>query len=321
MQRLQAAYKAASGKPIGNITRLRGIDFEDMGGKVHLKLLVPGITANMQDNAGAFEGWSLALHRWCNVKVELGWEILPESATAAHLRHYERFLYRVAYYKDLFPEWFAIESSLEKELSKARALGQTCYLNVGDKERVTAEKPGDKPERRMELMLLKSDEFAAHYGFKHGTRDIHFPVGLFEGAKSRDTRIFPGGAANIDLVCLNGETFWLFELKAEDNYPVGIFTELFFYASVIRDALRGGHFEFVASRLDALIQPDALQKVACIEAVMLGHKIHPLLDSGLISILNEAVEKRWNAEPSRAHVRFRADCISERGELKIATVD
>jgi len=37
--------------------------------------------------------------------------------------------------------------------------------------------------------------------------------------------------------------------------------------------------------------------------------------------LNEAVEKRWNAESSRAHVRFRADRISEGGGLKIATVD
>jgi hypothetical protein len=322
LQRLKTAYRDAPGTLPRSIKLPSGIRFEDQDETVRLELTARGITANMQEDAGAFEGWSLAFHRWCKVKVELGWEILPENATPAHLLHYQRFLYRVAYFKGLFPEWFAVESSLEKELSNARALGQSCVLNVEDKERDITEKPGGKPERRMELMLLKSDKFAEHYGFPHRARDIHFPVGLFEGVKRGNTRIFPGGAANIDLVCLDDEVFWIFELKAEENYPVGILTESFFYASVIRDALRGGHFRFVASRPGAQINPEVLKSVTQIEAVMLGHKIHPLLDSGLISILNDAVEGHWNADLSRVRVHFRADqLLSDEPDLRIAPVE
>jgi hypothetical protein len=122
-------------------------------------------------------------------------------------------------------------------------------------------------------------------------------------------------------VCLDADTIWLFELKAGGNIPVGTVTELFFYTSLIRDALHGDPIRFAQARHEARIQPEALSRVTRIEGVMLGHEVHPLLDSELMSILNEAVEKRWNAERSRAHVRFRADRIFEGGELKIATVE
>ena len=322
LQLLKAGYEGISGKTARNIKLPSGIHFKEQGGIVRLELSASGVTGNMQYDAGAFEAWCLALHRWCRFRVDLTWELPPEGTTAAQLCHYERFLYRVARFKALFSEWFVIEPSLEKEISKARALAQTCYLNVEDDKRDTTEKLGDNPERRMELMLLRSARFAEHYGLSDGTRDIHFPVGLFEGAKSRDTRIFPGGAANIDLVCLSGETFWLFELKAKQNYSVGVFTELFFYASVIRDALRGGHFEFVPARGETAIQPEALKSVTHIEAVMLAHKIHPLLDFRLISILNEAVEKLWNTDLLRAQVHFRADrLLADEPDLRIAPVE
>jgi hypothetical protein len=324
-QRLKSAYAAdakALGKPRRSIRLPKGISFVGEGEQVQVSLSAEGITANMQSNEAAFEGWCLALRRWCKVEVVLQWTPPSEDATPSQLRHYERFLYRVARFQSLF-DWFRIEARHEIEVNMARALERRpLLLNVGGARGLEQESAsvGDS-ESALEHRLLSSSEFAAHYGFAHGTRDRQIPVGLFSEKIGRESQIFPGGKGAIDLVCLNAETIWLFELKAGGNIPVGTVTELFFYTSLIRDALRGGPFTFAQALSEARIQPEALSKVTRIEGVMLGHDVHPLLDSGLISILNEAVEKRWNAEPSRAHVRFRADRISEGGELKIATVD
>ena len=325
-RRLKSAYAAdakASGKPRRSIRLPKGISFVGDGEGVQVSLSAEGVAANMQSNEAAFEGWCLALRRWCGVDVVLQWAP-PAAATESHRRHYERFLYRAARFQSLF-DWFRIEESFSAvEVGAARALeSRPLFLNVGGARGPEQESASEgDSESALEHRLLRSSEFAEHYGFAHGTRDRQLPVGLFsEERPSRDSQIFPGGKGAIDLVCLDTDTIWLFELKAGGNIPVGTVTELFFYTSLIRDALHGGPFTFAQALPEARIQPEALSRVTRIEGVMLGHDVHPLLDSGLISILNEAVEKRWNAEPSRAHVRFRADRISEGGELKIATVD
>jgi hypothetical protein len=326
-QRLKSAYAAeakALGKPRRSIRLPKGTSFVGEGEEVQVSLSAEGITANMQSNEAAFEGWCLALRRWCKVEVVLQWTPPSPDATASQLRHYERFLYRAARFQSLF-DWFRIEDSLYAvEVGAAGALKSgPLFLNVGGARGPEQESASEgDSESALEHRLLRSSEFAAHYGFAHGTRDRQLPVGVFsEKRPSRDSQIFPGGKGAIDLVCLDADTIWLFELKAGGNIPVGTVTELFFYTSLIRDALHGGPFTFAQALPEARIQPEALSRVTRIEGVMLGHDVHPLLDSGLISILNEAVEKRWNAGPSRAHVRFRADRISEGGELKIATVD
>ena len=323
-QRLKHAYNdyaKAHGKPSRSIKLPNGIRFAGDGEQVQL-LLTAGITANMQDNAAAFEGWSLALRRWCEVEVVLRWTPPAADATTSQRRHYERFLYRAVRFQSLF-DWFRIESSCVDEVGKARALeGPEFFLNVGGTRGTEPESAsaGDS-ESDLEHRLLTNCEFAAHYGFAQGTRDRQLPVGLFSGTVSRESQIFPGGKGAIDLVCLNGDTLWLFELKAGENIPVGAITELFFYTSVVRDALCGGPFKFAQALPEARLQPDAVSRVTRIEGVVLGHDVHPLIDSGLISIMNAAVEKSWNAEPSRAQVHFRADRIVEEPAIKIAPVD
>jgi hypothetical protein len=326
-QRLKSAYDAdamACGKPPRSIRLPKGISFVGEDKEVQLSLSAKSVTANMQSNEAAFEGWCLALRRWCKVEVVLQWTPPPPDAKASHLQHYERFLYRAARFQSLF-DWFRIESRHAVEIGAARALEhRPLFLNVGGARGPEQESASEgDSESALEHRLLKGSDFAAHYGLAHGTRDRQLPVGLFsEKRPSRESRIFPGGKGAIDLVCLDADTIWLFELKAADNIPIGIVTELFFYTSLIRDALHGGPFTFAKARPKARIQPEALSKVTHIEGVMLGHDVHPLLDSVLISILNEAVETRWNAEPSRAHVHFRVDRIfePEGGELKIVAV-
>jgi len=82
-QRLRAAYNhyaKACGKPRRSIKLPRGIRFVGDGKKVQVSLSAEGATANMQDNAAAFEGWCLALRRWCEVEVVLQWTS-PSPAT------------------------------------------------------------------------------------------------------------------------------------------------------------------------------------------------------------------------------------------------
>jgi len=257
------AYAKACGKPRRSIKLPSGISFVGEGEEVQLFLSAESVMANMQSNAAAFEGWCLALRRWCEVEVVLQWTP-PPAATASHQQHYERFLYRAARFQSLF-DWFRIEESLYAvEVGAARALGHTpLFLNVGGARGPEQKStPEDKAERALELWLLKSSDFAAHYGFANGARDRHLPVGLFsENPPSRRSQIFPGGQASIDLVCLDDDTLWLFELKAKKNIPVGTVTELFFYTSVIRDALSGGPYTFAQARPEALIQLEALKRV------------------------------------------------------------
>ena len=322
---LKEAYAADAkvrGKRNRSIKLPSGITFVGEGEQVQLVLSAKCVTANMQADAAAFEGWCLALRRWCKVEIELRWTPPPPDAPKSHRRHYERFLYRAARFQTLF-DWFRIESDCAVEVGKARALEQRpLFLNVGGPRGFEKEGASDgDSESALEHRLLKSSAFAEHYGFANGTRDRQLPVGLFSGTVSRKSQIFPGGKGAIDLVCLDADTLWLFELKAGENIPVGAITELFFYTSVVRDALGGGPFEFAQALPKARIQYKALSKVTRIEGAMLGHDVHPLIESGLISIMNEAVENRWNAEPSRPQVHFRADRIVEEPELKIASVD
>jgi hypothetical protein len=75
-QRLKSAYAAeakALGKPRRSIRLPKGTSFVGEGEEVQISLSAEGITANMQSNEAAFEGWCLALRRWCKVEVVLQW--------------------------------------------------------------------------------------------------------------------------------------------------------------------------------------------------------------------------------------------------------
>jgi hypothetical protein len=169
-------------------------------------------------------------------------------------------------------------------LANSEALSSAMlYLNVaGDRRKDPPSKSGsDKkvdPEYELECRLLEGDDFNQYYKFGFGCiKDRQFPVGLFSAEKpSIASAIFPGGKGAIDLVCLDGPRFWLFELKAGDNIPIGTLTELIFYTSIIRDAVCG-RFQFGKGVGDrSCVQPGMLGGVKDITGMMLGHDLHPL---------------------------------------------
>jgi hypothetical protein len=297
------------------------------GDNVTISLRADAVVQNMQDNNAAFEGWSLALKRWCKVdSVRLQWEP-PADTDVGQIqnRHYERFLYRVARFEGLFPEWFVIEQ--HDQVSRSRALhASEAYLNVAGNrvmeiagtnmpvEAVTKR----RPEYDLEMKLLTDAGFKRHYEFgSTSVRDRQFPVGLFSTkVPAAASAIFPGGKGAIDLVCLDGKVLWLFELKAGANLSVGTVTELIFYTSVIRDAL-GGRFRFANGLSQgALVRAENIAEVKDIRGVMLGHNLHPLLaDSGVIRMLNEAASRHWNGREGFPNASFGAgEIISSDGD-------
>ncbi|KQY95039.1 MULTISPECIES: hypothetical protein [unclassified Brevundimonas] len=286
-----------------------------------IHLTSAAIQENMQTNAAAFEGWALALKRWAGAKkVGLFWPAV-EPVDGRFPPHYERFLYRARRFADLFPDWFWLDG----DTSASAALGNIGerVLNVaGDRSHLTGKQvcePGKwMNENEMECFFRKDAAFAEHFGFRPGYRtDQQFPVGLFASEAPKDgTRIFPGGKGAIDLVCADGDRFWLFELKAGDNIPVGTISELIFYASVIRDAALG-HFRFAPMRAPGNdVTGDDVVSAKSIVAVMLGDKLHPLLsDVDLLKMLNDAVQARWNAGGA-VTVEFRAATITDGRVIK-----
>jgi hypothetical protein len=304
-----------------------GISFDGDAGHARIKLqatqnvggkLIPGAAfRNMQDNAAAFEGWSLVLHHWCGAKkVSLEWEQPepppePEGPMSTDQRHYQRFLYRAQRFHSLFPDWFEIAGA-DPFIHSRVGSGRPVYLNLaGKRSEVGPTKVGASPEYVLECRLVTDPNFRAHYGFSVPVIDRQFPVGLFSTQRPKlASALFPGGKGAIDLVSLDNHHLWLFELKAKGNISVGTLSELLFYASVARDVAMkeigfnpegGGH---------AKVNAKDLADVKAITGVMLGHQLHPLLtDPALLSLINTAVQARWNVG-NAPPVDFRADRIT-----------
>ena len=294
-----------------------------------IALTSDAIVRNMQSNAAAFEGWSLALRQWCGAeKVTLSWQAPVPQHDPKENRHYQRFLYRVERFSSLF-EWFDVATP--DRLAPWRQPTGNLYLNVaGDASKPKASdresSTKSSPETELERRLLTDEAFHRHYKFAGDAnetkvvKDRQFPVGLFlEQRPTAASAVFPGGKGAIDLVCLDDRHLWLFELKARKNISVGTITEVLFYVSVIRDAVMG-KFRFGVSAGDrAIFRPEMVEQVDEITGVMLGHDLHPLIgDPKLLALLNDAVKERWNCVSGSPAVSFRADQIETDQPLKIA---
>ncbi len=303
------------------------------GDEVHIVLNSAAVSANMQTDAAAFEGWALALRRWAGAqRVTLSWTAPSQAPKSPLSLHYERLVYRAVRFSELFPSWFMIANDVSGSRSLDQSSASKRLLNTParrDGLRDTSlaamvDLRGWKDERQMECSLRHDPTLAAHFGLGEARRDQQFPVGLF-GPKSGvlvaqdGDRIFPGGKGAIDLVCADGDRFWLFELKAKANIPLGSLSELIFYTSVLRD-VRRGHFGFAGGAWSGCDVVGAdVQSASEFIAILLGDDLHPLLDDPAIwRELNQAVETTWNGS-GLPRVEFRAARTTAEGFSDIAT--
>lgn len=291
---------------------------------VTVTIRTKGLYENMQGDAAAFESWCLALLCHCGVKrvaIRLGEE--PDDRDG--LLHFERLLYRLARFAELFPDEISIDGSVATRSKIVSSKGRLLLNVPGDRpasvesdletrfEAIIAN-PTAHSERDLEMALEISPAFRAELGLERVMRQ--WPVGLFHESVSRDSRIFSGGKSAIDLMGIRGRTLVLVELKKRGNDKVGALSELIFYSSVMRDALNGVfEFEGGSRARSAAITRDHLADCSDISAALLAPSIHPLLeDPAIMTKLNLAAALRWKDRPVRFEVFRIASFPGKRGD-------
>jgi hypothetical protein len=171
---------------------------------------------------------------------------------------------------------------------------------VEDRERrfVAASAPsGSVSEADLEKALECSQSFVRKFALNKVMRQ--WPVGLFEGQVARGNEIFTGGKSAIDLIGVSNKSLVLFELKTHLNRNVGAISELLFYASVMRDAIRGDlQFEQQPPPKNCVIARDDILGCANIRAVLIAQRMHPLIQNPIIfQALNAAFARYWQNNP------------------------
>jgi hypothetical protein len=255
-----------------------------------------GLLANMQSDAAAFEGWALALLCHCQVQRV---QIAIDPAARKEGLHYQRFLYRLKRFADSFPDR-VITAFLPEP--KAMTPGKRVWNQSNDRreapethltERMLAASRDGRSESDLELALEVSKAFKARFRLDKVMRQ--WPVGLFDGSVASGNRIFTGGKSGIDLIGIRADTLVLFELKKHGNEKVGAVSELFFYASVMRDSIgASAAFEFKSqkARNNCAIAPEEIVACSRISAVLLAPKIHPLIaEPSIFACLNQATNQ------------------------------
>lgn len=221
-----------------------GIQFlPEHGGTIVMSLspqamgAAPAKNLNMQCDSAAFEAWALLIHVHCGFRVILTWR--EEPTAEAYRGHYGRFLYRAMKFAGQYPDWFALSPALEGRVNDFRTFLHThsFYNNI------PAGLAGNNnhAENRMERLfaeecapILRTIAEQGGISLRDAPICRQLPVGLFEGKKSEETRVFTDRKSAIDLWTTSGDSIVIFELKAE-NAKAGILTELMFYANYMAD--------------------------------------------------------------------------------------
>lgn len=263
-----------------------------------------GLNANMQSDAAAFESWAMALLIHCGVKyVKIG----VDPGAGGLGPHYERFLYRLKRFSELFPD--RVIAKWPDTPSRALNSQSGRFLNqpgpretppeAASKERMKAASLPKPSESNLELALEISGAFRSHFQLEKVMRQ--WPVGLFNERVANGNRIFTGGKSGIDLIGIRRDTLVLFELKKARNRKVGAVSELLFYASVMRDAIGASaifKLDSKSAEKNCAIGPEEILRCSKICAVLLAPDFHPLIsEPRLFEELNAATEGLYVDKP------------------------
>lgn len=274
----------------------------ELGGTIEqatITMKEKGLHANMQSDAAAFEAWALALLIHCGVKsVQIS--VDPGAAGA----HYERFLYRLKRFSELYPDRViakfpvsssrALDSKLERFLNQPGPRKEPAEAH--SQERMKAASLPARSESDLELALEISSAFRSRFQLEKVMRQ--WPVGLFDGTVAKGHEVFTRGKSAIDLIGIRGDTLFLFELKKANNRHAGAVSELSFYASVMRDAIGASaifKFESKSAEKNCAIGPEDILRCSKIHAVLLAPDFHPLiLEPQMFAALNTATTRLYS---------------------------
>jgi hypothetical protein len=261
----------------------------------------------------------------CEVKtvaITLQQNLKELDAQTQQEPHFQRLLYRLKRLIEIFPGRIVADERLLK-LSRVSGSGLSLlYLNQplnhrssveaerDERLRVFLSQPGDHSESDLERALEISPAFRKALTLEKVMRQ--WPVGLFGERVAHGNRIFTGGKSAIDLIGIRNDELVLVELKKDGNRKVGAISELFFYSSLMRDAL-GGVFKFEErpSKRNCAVSTGDIKRCSSICAVLLAPTMHPLIENPkIISELNSALARHWPKFP----IKF--DMVRIRGNPK-----
>ncbi len=283
------------------ITKLRRyaltskITFKIENKTLHLTLSKKCLVTNMQKEPGAFDSWAIGLKANCPElvnKVEIEWDTIKEDLSSQELGNYNRFLYRAYKFKQNFPDWVKLSPEIPDSFIDNYDKNKKWVLNCPSKE-ASAPHPERGWEYDWECDLAKKMQENQN---KFEVADHQLPVGLFMNEVSYENAVTPSGKSQIDLWSIKDSVLSIYELKKDYNRPVGIISEISFYANVMND-LKNGTINFTESinklneeesirHIKALADYIKLKSISSLSAVLLANNLHSLVSGKAIDLLN-----------------------------------
>lgn len=308
-QQLQKAYNSRMLVKNHSIRIPSGIKFEADEGKGLLHMDVSKcLVGNMQTDAAAFDAWIMIIKHWLPQyqRFSIKWDYAAANQDSGH---YQRFLYRLFHFKQIF-DCIELPSGWETKSKLSfinRSDSNDKYLINEPKK--AAEKIAEKSEAKLERDFKNNkDKFSISLNLDLDNLDQQLPVGIFAKEIAKNNAVFTGGRSGIDLWGFSSarETLHIFELKCADkNMHAGILSELFFYTMVIRDLIEG-NFHYAPAPKECEACRGSLRKtlsnVQKIRAWFLVEKIHPLLSRELVQDLNKRLNRRDSGAGDRIKI-------------------
>lgn len=275
------------------------IKFVEKEGKIEMVLMEEAIGINMQNDSAAFEGWAVILKRYLekdiklDIAVPLNFDELKGKFESNG--HFMRFLYRVLRFQGQYSKWFSLSENLNTIMGRFHDWLETnkedLINNIPKQD--NKELNNDKiSERRVEEMMAGKENIL-HKIIENADSEGNeifrqLPVGLFSDGVEAENGVFVGGNAAVDLWTWDGDKFYAFELKYNENKKVGIIAEIFFYSNYLYDLLVEKYFTLNKESTEKRGYHNLLEndfKEIC--TYMLVDEIHPLIDEKVLEILNE----------------------------------
>ena len=279
-----------------NITLTQNINFKTVGDTVYVHIKNPDL--NMQDNEACFEGWIIALKHHLDYKrFVFDWN---NDNMIKKNGDYNRFLFRVHKFKNMFKDSFKFEMEKDKEHEIEKFIEK---LKVG--ENLLNEPSGPKEYRKQGISIsedfiegLFSGKYRELLMKKANSKEINsqLPVGVFKEKIKIGNEIFTAKKSAIDLWGVNDETktISIFELKY-NNIRMGIVSELLFYMYVLEELCisKDGLFKYLNTKKSfrGAEHFKNNKKYNSLKGYFLTDRLHPLITEGYINELNEGLKK------------------------------
>ncbi|MCK8826604.1 hypothetical protein MWH25_02420 [Natroniella acetigena] len=248
-----------------------------------IKMSKDGVKAHMQESKATFEAWAIIIKSYLEEirKVQLSWEE-PEQEEN---KHYQRFLYRVKNFEEMYPWFKVLNADYKEELLLDYKSGEEFLINsFGDMRKVEINNKNlaEGNEKDLEYYLSSNKDLLSNIfntEFKYVCSQL--PVGIYKNSIFLKNRLLPGGSSAIDFFGTDDDTTYIFELKV-DSKMLGIISQIYCYAFLIKD-IQNGNLKF--KEKDYYL--NNIKKTDKLKAIISADVFHPLIDNQVLAEMNK----------------------------------